>query len=397
MELPGRNNELVTSEGRWKWKNLAYSNTTDVTAHLVNSQLAGLRAALGHVKRQNVETLIVDRMRCNSDTQIELRNDGFTVDTGEAAPPIRPRVAVPGRLWVLTSGSTGRPKRVPHSLPSVTPISKPQPSRRWLMAYSPGTYAWWQIISLVLTQPGQDLIALDPKNRYDWPLVALDEQVTAITGTPTFLWRAVLHHWDLLCRMRLDHISLGGEPVEQALLDRLREAQPKAKLMWAYGSTEYGLPVVVSDGKAGFPTAWLDQQRQGKATLSIKDNELLIENPLGSRKFDHTGDCVQIVGDRVFIVGRLSGNEINVGGSKITTTLIRQVLNQHPAIAWSRIRARRVPIIGQVPIADVVLQYPLDDRELRLWCKARLPEYGVPRRFEILPAIPETEAGKSDG
>ena len=62
--------------------------------------------------------------------------------------PTAPREPEAGRLWLLTSGSTGRPKRIGHTLQSLTTVSAKLPPRRWLCPYSPGTYAWWQVVTL---------------------------------------------------------------------------------------------------------------------------------------------------------------------------------------------------------------------------------------------------------
>ena len=37
---------------------------------------------------------------------------------------------------------------------SLTTVSGELPPRRWLCPYSPGTYAWWQVVTLGLAQPG---------------------------------------------------------------------------------------------------------------------------------------------------------------------------------------------------------------------------------------------------
>jgi hypothetical protein len=37
-----------------------------------------------------------------------------------------------------------------------------------------------------------------------------------------------------------------------------------------------------------------------------------------------------------------------------------------------------------------------DETALAHWCATRLPEYGVPRRFRLLTAIPATETLKSN-
>jgi non-ribosomal peptide synthetase component E (peptide arylation enzyme) len=151
----------------------------------------------------------------------------------------------------------------------------------------------------------------------------------------------------------------------------------------------------VRDGRAGFPAAWLQQRRPGQRALRIVDDELWIETSPGSQTFSATGDRAVIEGDRVALPGRLRADEIQVGGAKIAAAQIQQVLLQHPAVAWARPHARRSPFVGHIPVAEVVLQAPVEPAELRRWCAARLPDFGIPRRIQILPEIPETIVGKS--
>ena len=107
--------------------------------------------------------------------------------------------------------------------------------------------------------------------------------------------------------MPLRQLTLGGEPVDQAILDRLRALFPAARISWIYASSEVGASIVVHDGRAGFPVAWLDRATPGRPTLSLRDGELVIASPHHGVGLDgpvRTGDRAQIVDDRVLITGR---------------------------------------------------------------------------------------------
>ncbi|QAU25130.1 long-chain fatty acid--CoA ligase [Dyella sp. M7H15-1] len=397
-ELAGLDNRLITRGFRGCWQELPPLERPTVAACLVSNQYLGLRALYGHVRTAPLETLIAEPRRLDTSSQRELRHAGFALvdaDAQTTQSPFTLRDPTPGLLWLSTSGSTGRPKRVPHRFGTLMTHLSKQPPRRWLCAYSPGTYAWWQLVSLALTQPGQDLVLLEPDDRPVWPLIAEREGVTAVSGTPTFWWRAVLHYWDRLSHLPIEHIALGGEPVPQILLDRLHEALPRAHVWWTYASTEHGASIIVRDGRAGFPATWLQQRLPGQRALRIVDGELWIETCPGSQHFSATGDRAVIVGERVLLPGRVCADEIQVGGAKIAASVIQQVLLQHPAVAWAHLSPRRSSLVGQIPVAEVVLQTLVDTAELRQWCAARLPDYGVPRGFRILAHIPETLTGKS--
>src|SRR5690606_190223 len=85
-------------------------------------------------------------------------------------------------------------------------------------------------------------------------------RVTSISGTPTF-WRSLL----VVARpgeLVLRQVTLGGEAVDQTILDRLKRVFPDARITHTYASTEAGLVYAVHDGVAGFPSAWLDDPRR---------------------------------------------------------------------------------------------------------------------------------------
>jgi acyl-CoA synthetase (AMP-forming)/AMP-acid ligase II len=315
------------------------------------------------------------------------------------------RVEESGRVWLLTSGSTGRPKRIGHTLESLTTVRGQQQPRTWLVPYSPGTYAWWQVITISLTQADQGLVVIEPSELETWPAIAAEHGVTAASGTPTFWRQTIYRDTEALAKVPLEQITLGGEPVDQAILDRLHEIFPDARISWIYASSEVGASIVVHDGQAGFPKAWLDRDPDPEAErpiLHVDGDELVISSPhhgAGLEGAHRTGDRVEFVGDRVLITGRLDSDEINVGGSKVSAGLVRNVLMAHPAVAWARVFARKAPLVGRMVAAEVVLDPslgPITDADLVQWCTNRLPDYGVPRRIRFLAEIPQKETLKSD-
>lgn len=358
-------------------------------------------AAAWHHARHGGELLITTPGRIEP-MRDELRAAGFSVVEGDRVQePTARRAAEPDRLWLLTSGSTGRPKRIGHTLRSLTTVRGEQVPRRWLCPYLPGTYAWWQLVTLALAQPGQDIVAVEPAELESWPAIAAAHEVTAVSGTPTF-WRQTLYRGaDDLAKVPLTQVTLGGEPVDQAILDQLRAVLPEARISWIYASSELGAAIVVHDGRAGFPAAWLGVESPDRPTLAVEGDELVIASPhhgAGLEGAVRTGDRVEIVGDRVLILGRLHSDEINVGGSKISAGMVRNVLAAHPEVAWARVFGRKSPVVSTIVAAEVVLRHPgaAGEGDLMRWCAARLPEYGVPRRIRFLDAIPVKETLKSD-
>jgi acyl-CoA synthetase (AMP-forming)/AMP-acid ligase II len=391
--MNGIDNRVVVGGRETTWADLTPAPSRGPVVYVCHDQAEALAAVKAHLV-SGVESMILAEARVDPAFLADLEADGFTIGATPGG-----ETGTPGRLWIATSGTTGRPKRIAHTLASLTTTAANQPARTWLCAYSPGTYAWWQLVSLSLAQPGQDLVMVDPAELDTWPAVAAKFGVTAVSGTPTFWRQSLFRSSDILSELPLSQVTLGGEPIDQAVLDRLRAVFPQARISWIYASSEVGAVVTVHDGRAGFPVAWLDQHREGLPTLSVVDGELVVESSRRGAGVDaraSTGDRVEIVGDRVLINGRLGADEINVGGVKVSASAVRDVLQAHPAVHWARVRGRRAPIVGQVVAAEVVTDGTVDEQELRAWAGVRLGESAVPRSVRMLDEIPIKETLKSD-
>ncbi len=398
---PGYANRIVVGGADLTWADLPELTLPSPAAVPASSAVQAL-AAVRHHARHNTELLVAAESRVDRAMCEELRADGFAIVTADnVEAPAVPREPERGRVWLLTSGSTGRPKRIGHTLDSLTTVRGQQKPRTWLCPYSVGTYAWWQVVTLSLTQPGQDLVVIEPAELEVWPHLATTHGVTAASGTPTFWRQTIYRDGEALARVPLEQVTLGGEPVDQAILDQLRTIFPAARVSWIYASSEVGASIVVHDGQAGFPRTWLDLASPERPTISVDGSELVITSPHHGQGLDgpvRTGDRVELVGDRVLITGRLDSDEINVGGSKISAGNVRNVLQSHPDVAWARVMARKAPIVGRIVAAEVVLApgAAVDDAALVEWCATRLPDYGVPRRIRFLNEIPANETLKTD-
>lgn len=377
------------------------------TAYAVERSVDALTAVAGLADADGGELLVVSSGRLDESLAEELRTAGFDIAaSGDAQAAITPRAVEDGRVWLLTSGSTGRPKRVGHTLESLSTVTGELAPRTWLCPYSPGTYAWWQVITLGLGVPGQDLVLVDPADLDDWVAPAIEHGVTAVSGTPTFWRRTLMRHGAELQKLPLEQVTLGGEPVDQAVLSQVSEAFPAARVSWIYASSEVGASIVVHDGRAGFPVEWLDRDVPGRPRLEVVDGELVITSPhhgtdaAGTEMAGavRTGDAARIEDGRVLVTGRLDRDELNVGGSKVSAGAVRDLLQSHPEVAWAAVRGRKAPLVGTMVVADVVAGQGagVTADDLTRWAAERLPEYAVPRRIKMLDEIPAKETLKSD-
>ncbi|QUJ76014.1 acyl--CoA ligase [Sulfitobacter albidus] len=372
-----------------------------------------MREALGCVAygmSQDLDFGVIERARLSPEVEgrfaenhVQLRNahDGTPVG-GEVAPG----EVQQGRVTVLTSGTTGLLKLIAHTAATLNTFDRVQslPQNKWFLPYQIGSYAWYQMVALGLFKEGQSLIPGDIADLATSFEAAIGRgHVTAISSTPTF-WRHALMSLDeaTLRRAELRSISMGGEIVDQAILDRLSALYPSARIRHIYASSEAGAAIVVSDGKAGFKADLLTRD-DAAIGVKVEDGRLYIRSPYANRAdaggWVDTQDLVEQRGDRVYFLGRAGNSMINVGGQKAFPQDIEAHLMAHENVVWARVVARKAPMMGALPVASVVLRDPMEEaaaeQMLTAHCEAGLAEFAVPRMWDFLSEIPMKASLKS--
>ena len=303
-------------------------------------------------------------------------------------------------VFVMTSGTTGTMKPIAHTwrtLNTLDRVRSNQP-RFWFVPYQPGSYAWYQMMCLGLFRPGQDLYCPPSSDPIEGFRGALDAGITAVSSTPTF-WRCAFLALDsqVLQQAPIQTISLGGEIVDQAILDDLKATYPSATIRHIYASSEAGAAIVVTDGRAGFP---VDRLTQESICVKVEDGRLHVRSPYTTASAGGAGECwvdtgdrVEVRGDRVYFLGRAEESTINVGGMKAYPSEIEAAIMGHPNVIWAQVYARRAPLVGSLPAARVVLRSRCGDtaqeeNALASFARASLPEHAVPRTWRFLDEIP---------
>jgi acyl-coenzyme A synthetase/AMP-(fatty) acid ligase len=69
---------------------------------------------------------------------------------------------------------------------------------------------------------------------------------------------------------------------------------------------------------------------------------------------------------------------------------------EHPGVLEAAVAGLPDPLMGETPAAFVVRRpgHALTDRELRVFCRQRLPAHCVPSTIRFVLALPRTGAGK---
>lgn len=364
--------------------------------------VATVVATLAAAERADVEVLL-------------LRSPG-----GAAGMPADARVAVNGTVHPLgqpvpdaagfavllpTSGTTGTPKLARHAFARLLGAGGScvlGADVRWLLTFEPTAFAGLQVILTALAA-GARLVAAPGEGAAGLARLAVTHGVTHISATPSF-WRALL--MALPGPLPLRVATLGGEAVDQPLLDRLAAGFPGVKPRHIYASSEAGALFTVADGRAGFPAAWLETGRSD-LDLRLRDGVLEVRSPramlgyVGDRAPPFTpdgwlvtGDRAEIAGDRVLFTGRQDGR-VNIGGVKVSPETVETALLGVPGVREAVVTAAANPITGHVLMARIVLDPGADPDSVRAAIRAlALAPAERPRRIAITDAIALVPSGK---
>jgi acyl-CoA synthetase (AMP-forming)/AMP-acid ligase II len=317
------------------------------------------------------------------------------------------RPATSQTTWLLpTSGTTGTPKLIAHTFASLT---RSMTARRigddyaWGSLYSLRRFAglqvflqsWMCATPLILNEEGADLH--DVLTRF------IDLRSNALSATPS-MWRKLAMH-PLFERLALKQITLGGEIVDQSILDMLNKRFPAARITHIYASTEAGVGFGVRDGLAGFPADYLAHPPLGVAMRIDERNHLRFCTRAdqssvtdADSEWIDSGDVVEIQASRVRFLGRANGS-INVGGNKVMPEEIESIIKELPDVAFVQVRARKSAMLGSLveaaitPMPDTVFDAAFK-KKVTAHCRARLDGFKVPAFIVAADAIQLTASGK---
>lgn len=362
----------------------------------------------------------------------ELLARGEAVGDGHLARRI---AAVGGRdaaVIVYTSGSTGRPKGavIPHD----SLVYGPRQASMAIDIDRPRT-----ICSLPINHIGclADLCSgvivaggmIAFLERFDPArfLELVEElRLTSIQHTPTVL-QLLTEHPDFTTRdlSSLRLAAWGGAALPIATLRRFRGMG--LKLMLAYGQTECISNICSADESysdeqltttIGRPDPNQVVKLVDERLQEVPDGEpgeILAKHPaqmLGYFRnpaataaafttdgFLRTGDiAVRQPDGTLRIVGRRS-EMFKSGGYNVYPREIELCLEEHPAIAMAAVVGVPDPLYSEIGVAYLVPKSGADgptEEGLREWCRARLANYKVPKRFVVRDELPLLPIGKVD-
>ena len=401
----------------WQGRRVALGNMPVIELVTALIFLDGLAQAILLLPNEDDAQTRASRLtQANIDVVVECDGLGFAklfelarTAAGSNSPTchLAKRPAPVATTWLLpTSGTTGIPKLVPHSFASLT---RSMATRRigheyvWGSLYSLRRFAGLQVF-LQSWMCGTPLIL----NEEDADLTEALKRFTALgcnalSATPS-MWRKLSMH-RLFDQLTLKQVTLGGEIVDQAVLDMLAKRFPAARLTHIYASTEAGVGFAVRDGKSGFPAEYLDCPPSGVA-MRVDEQGHLWFCPTSDQTLDSnsdsigidSGDVVEIHAARVRFLGRANGS-INVGGNKVMPEEVESVIKELPEVAFVQVRARKSAMLGNLveaaitPVPDTVFDSALK-KKVTTHCRARLDGFKVPAFIVAATEFSLTASGK---
>jgi len=333
--------------------------------------------------------------------------------TAHAADGAKPGTEECGFVTILTSGTTGEPKAARHTWESLRrPVRTGAEPRVWMLSYRPSLYAGLQVIfqafgeggCLVAPPDGADVDEIiDAMVRYG---------VQCASATPSY-WRRLTLFGD---RQRfatafLRQITLGGEVVDQGILDALRAVHPSARIVHIYATTELGRCFSVGDAMEGFPDRFLADVSPEGVEMRIVEGELQVRSPNAMSAYEGasgsgfepgkwfaTGDLVERQGDRCVFVGRRS-DLINVGGNKVSPLHVERIVRDVPGVRDARVFGRTSGIAGQLVACEIVVEPDQDGEDVvervQRRCLESLSSHERPRLVRAVERIEVTASGKT--
>ncbi|GIL14606.1 MAG: hypothetical protein BroJett038_33260 [Chloroflexota bacterium] len=307
------------------------------------------------------------------------------------------------RLGLYTSGSTGVPSRVEHSMGTLARNVRAGDRHAadiWAVTFRPthiaGVQVWLQALANGNTLV--DLTGLPPQEALE---AMIEHGVTHISASPTY-YRALLGAGGTLPLVR--SVALGGELVSAELLTQLRRLFPSARIHNIYASTEAGTLLESSGDLFRIP----DDKR---TRIEIRNGRLHVHRSLlgdfvqgktlAAGGWYDTGDLVEEVPDgngRFRFVAR-ECEWANIGGIKVNPHEVEAVMHEHPEVAGVRVIAQSNSVMGQILVAEVVLETTAEggemERRIRAWLAKRLHPAKIPRIIRFVAQLQTTYSGKT--
>ena len=200
----------------------------------------------------------------------------------------------------------------------------------------------------------------------------------------------------------LRHVMIGGAALSQTLHDRAHAAG--WPLNPSYGMSETAAQIATwtpadgpwHEGLVGRPLAGSEIALAADGRIRVRGPQLML-GYLGGGGIDEdgwltTGDLGEIDAfGRLTVTGRADDMLVS-GGANVHPLIVESCLAACPGVRDVAVTGLPDPVWGDLIVALVVGEAAAKD--LKTWCRARLPGAAQPRRIVHLASLPRNAAGK---
>jgi long-chain acyl-CoA synthetase len=336
---------------------------------------------------------------------------------------------------LYTSGTTGRPKgavlthgNLAANARAVAGVLGFQPDRDRVLVVLPMFHAFAGTVGIL--GPLLSGAGLIPVTRFDPQAITKgvgDHHATIFLGVPSLY--AVLLRLDDAAVARWKSVRLcisGGAALPQAVMQAF-EGRFGMPILEGDGPTECGPVTCVNPpegprkpGSVGPPLPGVEMRiadpdgntlpdgehgevcvrgpsvMRGYWNLPEETAQSFHGDPAGADAWFRTGDLGRRDADGWFyLVDRIKDLIIS-NGMNIYPRIIEEALVRHPAVAEAAVVGEPHRVHGEIAVAYVtaVSEQAIDGAALKEWCREHLGRHEVPRRIEVVDALPKNAAGK---
>ncbi|WP_404357235.1 AMP-binding protein [Cytobacillus firmus] len=297
-----------------------------------------------------------------------------------------------GVLVQMSSGTTGDPKCIERSWESIENELEsyvsvlPADNQTASVVACPTTHSYGLICGvLAWIRRGAEPVILTNMNP-KYVLKKLKEHPKHILyGAP-----ALLHTLTRLIRdgQRFDAVMTSGTLMPAGWMEALKKASNR--VLQQYGCSEAGCVAIhpdVSDPREmGYPLPHVKVE----AGSVQHPGEILIHD---SEKTIYTKDLGYIENGVLSFLARMD-DTINVAGLNVYPQEVEDVLMEEPRIIEAVVYKKVHPLSGERVCAQYVCSEPIEEQELREWCRDYLAPYQVPLEFKKVEEIEKLPNGK---
>jgi len=332
-------------------------------------------------------------------------------------------------FFFYTSGTTGRPRGVERDAPKPGAPSMSRalaamwgftPDDVWLAAsplyHAAGAYAFTEL------HVGATVVVMERWDAREWLRLVEEHRVTATFMVPAHFIRVLevpeeerRRHDTSSLRLILHAAAPCPVPVKRAMLD----AFPHVDVWEFYGASEGGATRISAadwrehEGSVGLPwpgTEILVLGADGEPVGPGESGLIYIRSPHMTRFRYHgddaktaqawhgdaftVGDIGYLDDDGFLYVTDRASDMILRGGVNVYPAEIEQCLHGHPAVVDCAVFGVPDDRMGEEIEAMVEVREPVDPDELRAYCREHLASFKVPRRVQIVDALPRNALGK---